>query len=256
MPFRPHVRQLAGDAWFGSQGPVGSLMNNSQIADIFEEMADLLEISGENAFRVRAYRNGAKAIQDLAEEVADILKDPSRKLTDIDGIGETLAEKCETMVQSGALPALEKLRAKVPRTLRVVMKVPGVGPKKAATLWKELGVIDLLTLREAAEERKIEELKGFGAKTQEGILHAISIVEQASQRLLIHQADALAHRIREHMAKEPSIERLECAGSYRRGKRRSATWTYWWSVAMCSEQWINSNRFLNVSRHWCVVTRR
>ncbi len=193
-------------------------MNNSQIADIFEEMADLLEISGENAFRVRAYRNGAKAIQDLAEEVADILKDPSRKLTDIDGIGDTLAEKCETMVQSGALPALEKLRIKVPRTLRNVMKVPGVGPKKAATLWKELGVVDLLTLRQAAEERKIEELKGFGAKTQEGILHAISIVEQASQRLLIHQADALARRIREHMAKEPSIERLECAGSYRRGK--------------------------------------
>lgn len=193
-------------------------MNNSQIAEVFEELADLLELSGENAFRVRAYRNGAKAIRDLSEEVADILAQSDRKLTDIDGIGDTLAEKCQTLVETGSLPALEKQRAKTPTTLRRVMQVPGVGPKKAATLWKELGVVDLASLRQACEDKKIETLKGFGAKTQTSILESLAIVEQASQRLLLHQVDALADRIRHHMLQETSIDQLEFAGSYRRGK--------------------------------------
>ncbi len=193
-------------------------MNNSQIAEVFEELADLLELSGENAFRVRAYRNGAKAIRDLAEEVSDILAQSDRKLTDIDGIGDTLAEKCQTLVDTGSLPALEKQRAKTPTSLRRVMQVPGVGPKKAATLWKELGVVDLATLRQACEDKKIETLKGFGAKTQASILESLAIVEQASHRLLLHQVDALADRIRRHMLQEKSIDQLEFAGSYRRGK--------------------------------------
>ena len=193
-------------------------MNNSQIADVFEEMADLLEIGGENAFRVRAYRNGAKAIRDLAEEVADILADPKRKLTDIDGIGETLEEKSKVLVETGNLPALEALRLKVPSTLRLVVQVPGVGPKKAAILWKELGVVDLTTLRTACEEKKIESLKGFGVKTQQSILASIGIVEQASKRLMIHQADSLATRIRNHMSGATSLQQLEFAGSFRRGR--------------------------------------
>lgn len=194
------------------------MMNNDQISSVFEEMADLLELSGENAFRVRAYRNGAKAIRDLSEQVSDILADATRKLTDVDGIGETLAEKSQTLVETNQLPALEKLRALVPSSLRLVMQVPGVGSKKASTLWKELQVVDLATLKEACESGKVRELKGFGVKTEQAILKAIPMVEQASQRLRIDEADALVHRLKQHMLATPSIENLEFAGSYRRGR--------------------------------------
>ncbi len=193
-------------------------MTNSQIADIFEEMADLLELSGENAFRVRAYRTGARAIRDLPEDVASILQSAEKKLTDYDGIGDTLAEKSKTLIETGQLPALDKLRAQVPNTLRLVMQVPGVGAKKAAALWKELGVVDLTTLRQACEAKKVEELKGFGKKTQQSILDSMAIVEQASHRLMIHQADELVHRIQQHMQSESAIERMAFAGSYRRGR--------------------------------------
>ncbi len=164
------------------------------------------------------YRNGAKAIRDLSEQVSDILADATRKLTDVDGIGETLAEKSQTLVETNQLPALEKLRALVPSSLRLVMQVPGVGSKKASTLWKELQVVDLATLKEACESGKVQELKGFGVKTEQAILKAIPMVEQASQRLRIDEADALVHRLKQHMLASPSIENLEFAGSYRRGR--------------------------------------
>lgn len=201
-------------------------MTNSEIAEAFEEMADLLELSGENAFRVRAYRNGARAIRDLSETVESILRSGERSLTDFDGIGDTLAEKSKTLVDTGKLPALEKLRLEVPPTLRHVMQVPGVGAKKAAALFKELGVVDLATLRAACEAKQVQELKGFGVKTQQSILDSMAIVEQASQRLLIDQADQLALRIQNHMTSNSSdgsssdfgVERIAFAGSYRRGR--------------------------------------
>ena len=193
-------------------------MDNQQIADLFDEMADLLELSGENAFRIRAYRVGSKAIRELPEQVADLLADPNRKLTDVEGIGETLAEKSQTFVATGTHPSLEKLRAKVPATLRKVMQVPGVGAKKAIALWRDLQVIDLASLKKACESQSVRELKGFGEKTELAILKSIGIVEQASQRLRIDQADALASRLKTHLQSLACIENLEFAGSFRRGK--------------------------------------
>ena len=180
-------------------------------------MADLLELSGENAFRIRAYRNGAKAIRDLSESVAELIN-AGTDLTTIDGIGTTLAEKSAVLVKTGNLPQLEKLRKEVPPTLRDIMQVPGVGAKKAMKMFQELQIFDLASLRAACETGLVASLKGFGAKTQQSILQNMQIAEKASQRLMIDQADYLVERLQGHMKKCAAVHRLDFAGSYRRGK--------------------------------------
>ncbi len=180
-------------------------------------MADLLELSGENAFRIRAYRNGAKAIRDLSESVSGMIH-AGTDLTTIDGIGSTLAEKTAVLVRTNSLPQLEKMRKEVPPTLRDIMQVPGVGAKKAMRMFRELQVSDLASLRAACEAGLVAGLKGFGVKTQQSILQNMQITEKAAQRLMIDQADYLVERLHEHMNKCPALQRLDFAGSYRRGK--------------------------------------
>lgn len=193
-------------------------MENWQIADNFDEMAELLELSGENAFRVRAYRQGAKAIRELVEQVVDILKDENRNLTDIPGIGQTLADKCKVMVDTGSLPQLVKLRQQIPAGLPKIMRIPGLGAKKAIALHRELGISTLEELRAACEQKRVRNLKGFGEKTESSILAGLSIAESAALRLRLDQAFALSQRLTAHLRSCKSIERLEFAGSFRRGK--------------------------------------
>lgn len=193
-------------------------MDNSLIADAFEEMAELLELQGENPFRVRAYRSGAKAIRELEESIADIIADPDRDLKAVPGIGQTLADKSKTLVETGKLPQLEKLRAETPPVLHRMTRIPGMGVKKALTLHRELGINSLDDLRKACEEHRVRDLKGFGAKTEAAILAGLSIAEAASQRLRIDQVERLEHRLRAHFEGLETIKRLEFAGSYRRGK--------------------------------------
>lgn len=193
-------------------------MNNNRLADIFDEIGDLLEFQGANPFRVRAYRNGSRVIRDLTEPVASVLDDESRKLTDLDGIGKDLAEKIATLVETGQLPQHQKLLEEVPQTVLAVMRVPGLGPKKAAALFKELNVETLDQLKAACEAEKVRELKGFGAKTEQTILHGISIAAAANRRIYWSTADEVAQAMREHLTACKSIQKLELAGSYRRGK--------------------------------------
>lgn len=193
------------------------MFTNVEIATAFEEMADLLELSGENAFRIRAYRNGAKAIRDLSESVAEMIH-AGTNLTTIDGIGSTLAEKSAVLVKTGNLPQLDKLRKEVPPTLRDIMTVPGVGAKKAMKMFQELQVFDLASLRAACEAGLVASLKGFGAKTQQSILQNMQIAEKAALRLTIDVADDLVEQLKAHMQKCPAVQRLDFAGSYRRGK--------------------------------------
>ena len=192
-------------------------VSNTQLAEIFEEMADLLELSGENAFRVRAYRSGAAAISALSQPVSELIKS-GFDLTSIDGIGGTLADKSKVVIQSGALPQLETLRQAVPRTLRDVMKVPGLGAKKAMKLHQEVGVIDLATLKTACESGRVASIKGFGKKTEENILQNLGIVMQAAMRLRLDQAEQLVVNLRAHFDGCPFLERIDFAGSYRRRK--------------------------------------
>lgn len=193
------------------------MISNVDIANVFEEMADLLELSGENTFRIRAYRNGAKAIRDHSESIAGLI-DSGTDLTTIEGIGATLAEKSEVLVKTGKLPQLDTLRLEVPPTLRDIMQVPGVGAKKAMKMFQELGVSDLVSLRAACESGLVASLKGFGQKTQQSILQNMQIAEKAAQRLMIDQADYLVERLRKHMQECTSVQQLDFAGSYRRGK--------------------------------------
>ncbi|MBP88744.1 MAG: DNA polymerase III subunit beta [Planctomycetaceae bacterium] len=193
-------------------------MNNARIADIFDEIGDLLEFQAANPFRVRAYRNGARVIGDLTEPVAVVLQDTERKLTDLDGIGKDLAEKIAMLVETGQLEQHQKLLNEVPSTVLAVMRVPGLGPKKAAALYKELNIATLDQLKAACEAEKVRELKGFGAKAEQAILHGISIAAAANQRIYWAKADEVAHAMREHLAACKRIEKLELAGSYRRGK--------------------------------------
>ncbi|MGI9474935.1 MAG: DNA polymerase/3'-5' exonuclease PolX [Rubripirellula sp.] len=193
-------------------------MDNAAIAATFEEMADLLEFRGENPFRIRAYRNGAKAIRDLDESVAAILADPSRKLASVPGIGKTLVEKTQTLVASGCLPQLEKLRKEVPEVVIQMARIPGLGAKKAAKLQSDLEIQSLADLRSACQQGLIAGLKGFGAKTEQSILEGLEIAETAAERIYWSQADQLAHAIDQHMSKCDAIRKMEWAGSFRRGR--------------------------------------
>ncbi len=192
-------------------------MQNAEIADCFDEMADLLEISGESLFRIKAYRNGSQVIRDLPESVSQLICD-GKDLTKIDGIGSTLAEKSKVLIESGHLPALEELRKKIPTTLRTLLRVPGLGAKKVAVLHRELGVKDLAELKVACESNLVKDLKGFGAKTQQAILDGMAIAVAAGQRLRRDQADQLVDQLRKHMLANLDVDRIEFAGSYRRGK--------------------------------------
>jgi DNA polymerase (family 10) len=192
-------------------------MTNREIAAVFDEVADLLEFQNANPFRVRAYRNGARKIGDLAEPVAAILDDPARQLTDLEGIGNDLAEKIATLVATGSLPMLEELLAEVPESVLALMRVPGLGPKKAAALYKELGVATLDDLRTACQAERVRTLKGFGAKTEETILKGLAIAAAADRRTLWAQADEVATQLAAHLRLAPAVKQLEMAGSYRRG---------------------------------------
>lgn len=193
-------------------------MDNNRIADVFEEMAELLELQGENPFRVRAYRSGAKSIRELDESIEQILSDSSRDLKDVPGIGQTLADKAKVLVETGKLPQLEKLRTETPPVLQRMTRIPGLGVKKALVLQRELGVNSLEELRVACEEHRVRDLKGFGAKTETAILSGLSIAEAASQRLRLDQVERLEVRLREHFGNLSVVRRMEFAGSYRRGK--------------------------------------
>lgn len=193
-------------------------MTNARIAAVFSEIADLLEFQGANPFRVRAYRNAARTIDDLPEQVATIAADASRKLTDVDGIGDDLAEKIRTLLTTGNLPMLVELQSQVPQSVMALMRVPGLGPKKAATLHKELSVNSLDELRAACLAQKVRAIKGFGAKTEATILAGLQSAATAEKRLLWAEADEFVQSILKHLRAVAGVRQCEAAGSYRRGK--------------------------------------
>lgn len=193
-------------------------MDNQAIAVAFEEMADLLEFRGENPFRIRAYRNGAKAIRELEESVESILADDTRDLSKVPGIGKTLVDKSRVLVSTGQLPQLEELREEIPEVVIQMARIPGLGAKKASKLQKELSIDSLDDLREACQQDRVGGLKGFGEKTQQAILDGLQIAEAAAERIYWSQGDTLATEIGDHMASCDAISKMEWAGSYRRGR--------------------------------------
>jgi len=193
-------------------------MQNQFIAALFEELADLLEIQGANSFRVRAYRNAARTLENLSESVADIVTQPGRSVTELDGIGQDLASKIKVIVETGALPQLEELRSQVPAGVVQMLRIAGLGPKKVAALFHELGVTTLADLKAACEAGRVAELKGFGKKTAQSILEGMAHVEDAGKRVLISIARASAEAIVADLQQVESITQVSVAGSCRRRK--------------------------------------
>jgi len=194
----------------GGGGP-----DNAEIARILEEAADLLEVRGANPFRVRAYRNAARTVADSPRTVSKLVEEGAN-LADLPSIGGDLAAQIEAFVRTRRLPALEEVCAEVPRSIGDVMRIPGIGPKKARALWKELGVVDVDSLEEAARGGRVAGLAGFGAKTQEKILSGIEAWRRHVSRFRLVDADRVVRAFVEHLEGAPGIERVVAAGSYRR----------------------------------------
>ena len=171
-------------------------MTNRDIAAAFDEIADLLEFQNANPFRVRAYRNAARRIGDLPEPLADIVADPERDLTEIEGIGKDLAEKIAELVDDRQAARCSKsCGPQMPAGVLALLRIPGLGPKKAAALHKELGIASLDMLRAACEADQVSKLKGFGEKTQDKILAGIDFAAQADERMYWAEADEIVQEL-------------------------------------------------------------
>jgi DNA polymerase (family 10) len=193
-------------------------MENPEIAQSFDEVADLLELQEANPFRVRAYRNAARTIRDLAEPVAEIAADPRRRLEDLPGIGADLAGKIRTLFQTGDLPLRQQLREQVPAGLRDLLDVPGLGPKRAQVLYQQLGIRSLDKLRQAAQKHRIRQVKGFGTKTEENILRGLEHLAQVGRRVYLAEAKTYADALVRHLKGTSGLHQVEVAGSFRRRK--------------------------------------
>lgn len=194
-----------------------SAVTNAEIAAVFDQVADLLEFQGANPFRVRAYRTAARAIGEMVEPLSQWIES-GRDLKELPGIGEDLSEKIAALVATGTLPLLEELKAEFPESVLSLLRVQGLGPKRAAVLYRELKVRNLEELLAACEAHRVRSLKGFGAKTEENILKGLRAAMAEAQRILWYQADQLVRDLTAHLAGVPGLRRCEPAGSYRRRK--------------------------------------
>jgi DNA polymerase (family 10) len=191
-------------------------MDKDQVAAILDEIGTLLEIQGENPFRCQAYHNAARALEQLETNLADVIA--AGKLGEIRGVGDTMREKISTLVNTGRLPFYEDLKKKFPPGLRQMLRLQGMGPKKVKALYDQLGIDDLDKLKQACEEGRVAELKGFGAKTQQKILESIGFLNQAGERVRLDQALALAEALLDGVRACPGVLRSELCGSLRRRK--------------------------------------
>lgn len=192
-------------------------MDNSKIAERLEHLAALLEFQGANPFRLKAYRNGADAVRAASVPVARAFAE-NQDITAWSGVGDSVAEKCRELVATGTLKQIDDLEQEIPPTVLDLLRVPNLGPKKAAALYKELGIKDLDQLKIACEQQQVRGLKGFGVKTEQAILEGVRIAALANLRMRINDADQVVNSLREHLSRFPLLDRFEFAGSYRRGK--------------------------------------
>jgi DNA polymerase (family 10) len=189
---------------------------NAEIALALDELGDLYELDGAIIHRIVAYRNAAKAVRDASVSVAALAREG--RATDLPGIGATIQEKVLALADDGSIPAAVKLRAKYPAGLIEMMRLPGLGPKRARRLFDELGVDSLESLKQAAEGQRIRKLKGFGPKAEEAILAALAADDagEPKRRVVLDRALAVGEPLVEALRAHPAAERVELAGSARR----------------------------------------
>ncbi|HEX3294331.1 MAG TPA: DNA polymerase/3'-5' exonuclease PolX [Solirubrobacterales bacterium] len=191
-------------------------MRNADIAAALRELGVLYELDGADRFRVQAYREAARTVAESPVSIEQLAEEG--RLTELPAIGKTLAEKIETLIETGSIPSAEKLKAKFPATLVEVTRVPGVGAKTARRIYDELGVENLTQLKEAAEQGRIAGMRGLGAKTEENILSSLEGVtdDGIGERLLLSNVLPVAEEIRSDLLGLGVANRIEIAGSARR----------------------------------------
>lgn len=191
-------------------------MTKDEIIDILENIARLLELKGENPFKVRAYTNGARALETLTDDLVVLVE--KNGLGEVDGIGKALAEKITTLVLTGHLDYYEHLREEFPPDIFTLFDLQGLGAKKIKVLYDSLGIHSLTKLERACRDGKVAALPGFGAKTAENILKALDQHKKSAGQFRLGDIAALAESLLEDLRQHPRVTLVQVAGSYRRKK--------------------------------------
>jgi len=192
-------------------------VHNEDVAEVFTEIADLLEIEGDNPFRIRAYRNAAQTLLGLGRDVG-VLVEQGEDLTRLQGIGKDLAAKIRELLDTGHCNTLDKLRKRLPADLTELLKLPGLGPKRVHALYHELDIHTLEQLERAARDGLVQQLPGFGARTEVRILEAVQAHADAGHRFKLVAAARYAESLLEYLRSAPGVDEVRVAGSYRRAK--------------------------------------
>lgn len=191
-------------------------MNNKTIIAVLNEIATLLELAGENAFKVRTYTNAARQFEHLEDSVEDLVADD--RLRDLKGVGEALQQKISELVTTGTMTYHQKLRAQFPESLFDLFRIPGLGGKRIKTIYEELGVDSLAALEQACQDNRVATLKGLGAKSQEKILEGLRFIQQHSNQFLFNVASLQAQAVAFELSELPEVANIAVAGSLRRRK--------------------------------------
>jgi len=192
-------------------------MDNKAIAGILYETADLLEIDGQDSFRIRSYRNAAQAIEALPQQIADLIGEP-KKILEIPGIGKGMLANFMEMFKEGRLSLHTELLGKYKPSMLDLLKIQGLGPKTIALIWSAYQVCDVEGVAKLAREGKIRELPRMGEKHEAKLLKAIEDYQRIAGRFLLDTAEAQAEKIVEHLRGYPGVEKVTPAGSLRRGR--------------------------------------
>jgi DNA polymerase (family 10) len=192
-------------------------LENLEIASALRELADLLEIQEANPFRIRAYRNAIRTVNGLTQSVASMIED-GVDLSELPGIGKDLSSHISELVGTGRMEVLEELGKEIPRSLADLVRLEGVGPKKAKKLWEELGVTSVDDLEAPLKDGRVAQLEGFGQKTAEKISRSIQDFRKHQGRFLLSEVDVLLAPLLQYLEGGGNVSRLEVAGSYRRRK--------------------------------------
>ena len=191
-------------------------MRNGEIAEAFEELASLYELDGAVVYRVVAYRNAAKAIREAGVSVEELAK--QGRAVELAGVGKTIAEKIDALLETGSIPSADKLKQRIPSGLVEITRIPGLGPKRAKLLHDELGIESLEQLREAADAGQLKDVKGFGKKAEENLLAAFAAGADGRPRarMTLSKALPVAEELVATLRDHPAAIRVELAGSARR----------------------------------------
>jgi DNA polymerase (family 10) len=192
-------------------------MDNKAIAGILYETADLLEIDGQDSFRIRSYRNAAEAIEGLPQPVEQLICEP-KKLLEVPGIGKSMSEKLQEICKQGKLSLHSQLLEKYHPSMLELLKIQGLGPKTISLIWSAYKVSDLVGVEKLAREGKLHELPRMGAKQEQKILKAIEDYRRIAGRYCLDVADKIAKNLGEHLAGLPGVDKITSAGSLRRGR--------------------------------------